>query len=212
MLLTSSCGIILSYDLSKTRWLYIAGVTRNLFKNLYLCLTCCVLTTVQLVHFVLCFVVIAVVLPLRALCGLWPLAWPAVLWRWCTWRRRVTTWTALVWSSERVLDRLMSWSWLVHWPIRWLQLCGRWGTSKTGRDGSEGSVDILRFRTLSPSYLVLVFSGIKVWISEGKWLNCLYILSVHLCVGELYGSLHAGWIIVSLSVDLQFGMKFSPEE
>lgn len=50
--------------------IYIAGVARNLFKNLYLCLACCVLTTVHLVHFVRCFFVITVILPLRALCGL----------------------------------------------------------------------------------------------------------------------------------------------
>lgn len=37
----------------------------------------------------------------------------------------------------------------------------------------------------------------------------------NLLVGELSavsGCLHAGWIMVILSVDLQFSMKFSPEE
>lgn len=64
--------------------------------------------------------------PTRALCGPWPSAWRAALWRWCTWRPLVTTWTASGSCSERVPDSLMSWSWRGPWPTRWRRLCGRW--------------------------------------------------------------------------------------
>lgn len=67
---------------------------------------------------------------LRALCGLWPSAWRVARWRWCTWRPLVTTWTDSEWCSEPVPDSLMSWSWQERWPIRWLQLCGRWGRER----------------------------------------------------------------------------------
>lgn len=49
---------------------------------------------------------------------------------------------------------------------------------------------------------------VKVWTSERKMTSCLFCL----LDGELYSCLHAGWIIVSLSLDLQVAMTLSPNK
>lgn len=66
-----------------------------------------------------------------------------------------------------------------------------------------------RFTYIQEVYRTLFLCLLRL-SSVGKWLNCKFY-QFHLLFGELYGWLLAGWIIVSLSVDLQFGMKFSPE-
>lgn len=53
--------------------------------------------------------------------------------------------------------------------------------------------------------------GLRFGVVRENDLTACRCYQFHLLFGELYSWLLASWIIVSLSVDLQFGMRFSPE-
>lgn len=105
--------------------------------------------------------------PFRVRCGLWPLAWRAVRWRWCTWRHPAMTWTVSDSCSEQVPDRLTSWSWREHWPIRWLQLYERWKGGKVlcARVWTAALTDNLL------STITVTAQLLPLWLWSVKWME-----------------------------------------
>ena len=135
---------ILWTDVRSVKWRFESSFEPSRRRKLCVCVNVFAVCVFFIAFSLLCHL-------LRALCGPWPSAWHVALWRWCTWRRLVTTWTDLEWCSEPVPGSLMSWSWQERWPIRWLQLCGRWG-----RESVRCNSSILHH----------VFSLIQVYVME----------------------------------------------